>query len=140
MTVSIARLRFPALWWGVGAGGLVLVVVLSLIRHAPQIPGDTNGGLGHVMAYATLMGWFARLMRGGPARLGAAAALCALGIALEFAQEATGYRTFDTADMVADAIGVALGWLASPPRIPDGIARVDREIARLIHRDNRSDP
>jgi hypothetical protein len=40
----------------------------------------------------------------------------ALGIGLEYAQMLTDTRTFQVADMVADGIGVALGWLAAPPR------------------------
>ena len=43
----------------------------------------------------------------------------ALGIALEFVQRWTGYRSFEVADMAADAAGVAVGWLIAPPRIPN---------------------
>ncbi len=45
--------------------------------------------------------------------------MVALGIAMEYAQRATGYRTFEVADMIADAFGVAIGWLAAPPRLPN---------------------
>jgi glycopeptide antibiotics resistance protein len=33
-----------------------------------------------------------------------------MGVALEFAQGATGYRSFEVLDMAANAAGVALGW------------------------------
>jgi hypothetical protein len=33
-----------------------------------------------------------------------------LGIALEFVQRGLGYRSFEIADMVADAVGVAAGY------------------------------
>jgi VanZ family protein len=36
-----------------------------------------------------------------------------MGIAIEFVQGATGYRSFEVMDMVADAIGVLLGWAAA---------------------------
>lgn len=137
---SAPALNFPALWWLVGAGGIALVIALSLVRNAPQIPGDSGGNFGHVLAYATLMGWFARLLPGHKARAAAALALCGLGVALEFAQESTGYRTYDLADMGADALGVALGWLASPPRVPHVIASLDRLLSRLFRRPSRSPP
>ena len=122
----------------VGVFGIALAIALSLVPDAPHIAGDEGGRLGHVIAYATLMAWFGRLLPVGRARLGAAAALCLLGIALEFAQEMTGYRIFDVADMLANASGVCLGWLASPPRAPHGIDRLDRALARRFKRDIRS--
>ena len=45
--------------------------------------------------------------------------LVALGIALEFAQRMTGIRMFEISDMVAGALGVALGWLLASPRTPN---------------------
>jgi ligand-binding sensor domain-containing protein len=55
------------------------------------------------------MGWFTRLLGGRRPRLAIATGLVALGIAIEFAQGATGYRSFDAWDMVADGLGVAVG-------------------------------
>jgi Na+-transporting NADH:ubiquinone oxidoreductase subunit NqrE len=55
--------------------------------------------------------WFAQVWRGVRERLAVALGLCALGIALEYVQRATGYRTFSYSDMVDDAIGVGIGWL-----------------------------
>lgn len=43
-------------------------------------------------------------------RLVYAAGFIAMGVALEYAQRMTGYRNFDVLDMLADAVGVALGW------------------------------
>jgi glycopeptide antibiotics resistance protein len=40
----------------------------------------------------------------------------ALGIGLEFAQLLTDARTFSIADMLADGLGVLLGWIVAPPR------------------------
>ena len=38
------------------------------------------------------------------------AAWIAMGVALEFAQAATGYRSFELSDMAANSLGVLLGW------------------------------
>ena len=49
----------------------------------------------------------------------------AMGIGLEFLQGLTDYRTFEVADMMADAAGVSLGWLAAPPRLPEMLRYVE---------------
>ena len=46
------------------------------------------------------------------------AALIGMGVGLEFLQRLTGFRTFEIGDMTASAIGVCVGWIASPPRLP----------------------
>lgn len=104
-------------WWRVGGALLVLsVMVLSLIRDAPEIPIYWGDKLGHLLAYGALMSWFAQIDRRWQARLCWALAFIAMGIALEFVQGMTTYRSFDAFDMLANAIGVLLGWLVAPPR------------------------
>jgi VanZ family protein len=56
--------------------------------------------------------------------------MVALGIALEYAQRTTGYRSFDIADMVADAAGVAIGWLLAPPRLPNLLSWAEKRRTR----------
>jgi VanZ family protein len=66
------------------------------------------------------MFWFAQLYVRRAVQLRYAIAFVALGIALEFVQAHVG-RDFEVADMVADAIGVAIGWaaaLAVPLKLP----------------------
>ena len=46
-------------------------------------------------------------------RLAYAIGFIAMGVALEFLQGMTGYRTFEVLDMLANAVGVALGWSAA---------------------------
>jgi glycopeptide antibiotics resistance protein len=55
---------------------------------------------------------FCQIYGRGRTRLGYAIGFTAMGISLEFLQRMTGYRHFDPLDMVANTIGVALGWLA----------------------------
>jgi hypothetical protein len=74
--------------------------------------------------------WFAQLAARAPARVAYAALFVALGVGLEFAQRATGYRVFEVADMMADALGVAIGWVAAPPRGPHLLALAERALAR----------
>jgi VanZ family protein len=60
-----------------------------------------------------------------------ALALCIMGGILEILQEMTGYRTFEFADMVADSIGVLLGWILAYTPLSMGLQKLD---AALAHR------
>jgi VanZ family protein len=113
-------------WRAVGFGLVMLVIWLSLTPHPVHIPVANGDKLGHFAAFATLMFWFAQLETGHRARVAYAIGFVALGVALEFAQRLTGYRVFDVADMVANAIGVLLGWVSAPPRGPDVLGFVER--------------
>ena len=62
--------------------------------------------------------WFCVLYRRVRVRAFYAMGFIALGIALEFVQGTTDYRSFEVLDMAADAGGVLLGWaVASSLRI-----------------------
>lgn len=119
------RLRFHTLWLSIGWALVLFVVYLSLTPHLISIPVEQGDKVGHVAAYATLMLWFAQLYSHVKRRLTLAGALLALGIALEFAQLFTDTRTFEIADMLADGVGVAIGWLAAPPRTINFLSRVE---------------
>ena len=95
-----------AFGWGlVGA-----IVWLSLTPRPPQIDVDQGDKLGHLLAYGGLMYWFALLYVATRIRALYAAGFIAMGIAIELVQGWTGYRSFEVADMVADALGVFAGW------------------------------
>jgi glycopeptide antibiotics resistance protein len=84
--------------------------VLSLIPSAPWIEVEQGDKLGHFAAYGLLMFVFCQIYDQPRTRLVYAAGFIAMGVALEFAQGMTDYRTFDVFDMLANATGVVLGW------------------------------
>jgi VanZ family protein len=93
----------------VGALSVALVVFLSLTPD-PLPPAELGGfDVAHAAAYAWLGFWYGQLYRGPHRAVVVALALVALGVALEYAQRWTGYRTFSYADMRDDAIGVLVG-------------------------------
>ncbi len=116
-------------WHAIGVGLILLVIWLSLTPQPIGIPVEHGDKVGHFAAYATLMFWFAQLDARQRTRLGYAIFFVALGVALEFAQRLTDYRLFDVTDMVANAIGVLLGWASAPPRGPDVLRLVERKLA-----------
>jgi VanZ family protein len=122
------RLKFHALWLALGWGWVALVIYLSLTPHPPQINLTSGDKIGHLLAYGGLMLWFAQLYQTFPAKNKIAIGLIGLGIAIEFAQEQTGYRTFEVADMGADAIGVAIGYLLSLTRLTETLRFAERSL------------
>ena len=125
-----SRLRLCRLWHVLGAALIAVVFYLSLTPAPLQIPVVAGDKLGHVAAYATMMAWYAQLHANRGPRLGLACTFVAMGIAIEYLQRATGYRTFEAADMVADAIGVTAGWLLAPPRAPHALRWIETRVGR----------
>jgi VanZ family protein len=98
------------------------IIWLSLTPSPPKIDIDEGDKLGHFAAYGSLMFWFCLLYARHGTRLAYAALWIAMGIALEFAQGETGYRNYEVFDMVANAVGVLIGW-ALAFAVPGGLAR-----------------
>jgi len=119
------RLRFRTVWLTIGWALVLTVVYLSLTPQPVSIPVEQGDKVGHLAAYAVLMVWFAQLYYAAQRWLLLAVALVALRIGLEFAQLLTETRTFEIADMLADGTGVAIGWLAAPPRTINFLIRVE---------------
>jgi VanZ family protein len=117
------RLHRP--WQLIGWMLVVLVVYLSLTPAPIEFPVEDGDRYEHALAYATLMFWFAHLHDGFRARVGLALAFIAMGVGLEFAQGMTGYRSFQVPDMIANAVGVGIGWLAAPPRLPHALRLIE---------------
>lgn len=59
------------------------------------------------------MFWFCLLYTRGAVRFAYGALWIAMGIGLEFAQGQLGYRTYEVFDMVANTLGVLIGWGAA---------------------------
>jgi VanZ family protein len=116
----------PGLWRFAGWALIVLVIYLSLTPEPPTTTVRFGDKLGHVAAYASLMGWWLQIDR-RPERL--ALLFVLMGLALEILQSLGGHRTGDILDMAANTLGVGLGWL-SALLLPDWLARLDRGLAR----------
>lgn len=102
-------MRYTKLWVHCGIGFILLVVYLSLTPDPLDVPSVVEVKVGHFLAYAWLMFWFCQVYRSLPMRLATAAGFVLMGVGLEFAQEATGYRSFRVGDMVDNGLGVAVG-------------------------------
>lgn len=98
-------LSYPALWLTGGALLVVLVIVLSLMS-SPQgvVPPSLQDKSGHLIAYFTLMTWFAGIWR-RPSHWVLLLAFIALGAALEWLQGFLPLRVSDPLDMLANSAG-----------------------------------
>jgi VanZ family protein len=105
----ILRRLFIAIGWAL----VGVILWLSLTPQPPHVDFESSDKVGHFIAYGSVMFWFCQIYRGTRSRIAYAAGFIAMGIAIEFLQRATGYRSFEVMDMVADAIGVLLGWAAA---------------------------
>jgi VanZ family protein len=119
--MMINGLKFFPSWRALGYG-LILLVIYFI---------ENGDKLGHWMAYTTLMVWFAWPYPNLRTRLVYAAGFLVLGIALEFAQGFTEHRTFELSDMVADTVGIALGWIAALLPLPNLLVLTERSLFKV---------
>jgi len=98
---------------------VLAIILLSLApsEALPDISSVFSDKVNHLLAYAALMFWFGQIFRARGSSLLIAAGFIALGIALEFVQDSTGYRTFEYRDMAANGIGVVSGLILSRSRL-----------------------
>jgi glycopeptide antibiotics resistance protein len=97
-----------------------VIVWLSLTPSPPKVDFEASDKVGHVLAYAVLMFWFCQIYLSG-ARLLHGVVFLLMGIGLEVLQGLSGLRSYEVLDMLANALGVASGWLAArvlPPFLP----------------------
>jgi VanZ family protein len=100
---------------GIAAGWAwaAAIVWLSLTPSPPEVDIQHGDKIGHFVAYAWLMFWFAQFYQAQKSRIAHAVIFIALGVGLEYAQGELGYRTYEVFDMYANALGVLLGWAAA---------------------------
>ena len=123
--------RYRALWL---IAGWILVAAVTFLSLAP-IEADLSEGRdkwSHLLAYGSLMFWFGMLYRQRISHFYLAQVFVIMGISLEYLQGMTGYRNFDLADMFANAVGVALGWLLVLTPMRKMIALMDKWLDVVI--------
>src|SRR5712692_9282940 len=129
--------RYRRIWLLLGWGMVAAVVVLSLIPVEVDL-GEGRDKLAHFLAYGSLSFWFGMIFGGRGLQLGIAAAFAAMGVALEFLQGLTDYRSFEVADMVANAVGAGLGWCLVQTQLRNALTWLERWIAAAAGRRNRT--
>lgn len=108
--VSLRRLVLMVIGWLM----VVIVIALSLLPVPASLPDVPQGDkYGHLMAYFSLMFWFAQLYGDRRQRLLFAVFFILLGGVLEWLQSLTGYRQLDIMDFIMNTLGVLCGLIFS---------------------------
>lgn len=99
---------------------LCLLAVLTLALLPPATPMPTTGWdkTNHLLAFSTLWVLGRQAYPARPGRL--IAGLLVYGALIELLQAMTPHRLADWSDLLADALGMALGWLLY--RVARGVA------------------
>ena len=131
-TLRSARvpLQYFRLWQVIGWFLVALIIWGSLTPAPPHLHIADGDKVQHFSAYGIVMMWFAQLYR-RPVHWLLALACVALGVAMEYAQLASGYRDFEYMDMVADAVGTALGWVLAGTSLMEMLPAVDRRLGAV---------
>jgi VanZ family protein len=104
--------RFFRLWRAIGVRMVLVVCVASLAPSLPPPPGIHGDKVEHFIAYGSLTYWWGMLYPQRMQRWLTCLLFILMGIGLEFAQRATGYRVLDVFDMAANTVGALLGRMA----------------------------
>jgi VanZ family protein len=118
-----------SLWTLVGVLLVLAVCVGSLAPAVPTLPGSQSDKFEHIVAYACLAWWWGMLYPRAGERWVACFLFIAMGVALEFAQDATDHRVFDPFDMIANGAGALLGRFIVETPIGGLLAFLDRRRA-----------
>ncbi len=129
--------RYRRIWLLLGWGMVAAIVVLSLIPVELDL-SEGRDKLAHFAAYGILSFWFGMIFGGRGLQLGIAVAFATMGVALEFLQGLTDYRTFEIADMVANAVGAGLGWCLVQTPLGNGLTWLARWFAAAAGKRNRT--
>lgn len=123
-------LRHERIWTLIGLGFVLVVVYLSLTPEPPDASRILDVKAGHFAAYAWLMLWFAQIHATHRTRFAIAIALVAMGVALEYIQGTTTYRTFAYADMIDNTLGVIAGWTLASTRLGGALGAIEMTLSR----------
>ncbi len=125
-------LKFPTLWVSVGLLMLAVVILVSLVPNPPEFARlRGHDKIGHFAAFILVTFWFGQIYTSNCARRTMAGALILVGIGMECVQQLGGYRSFEYADMGANAAGVLCALLLAQTPLHRCLAVVKRSVLRL---------
>jgi len=107
------KLKYFWGWLTIGCLYLAYIIYGSLTPDPVDIQIDDFDKVMHFSAYALLMIWFAWIFYKPLSRYTMVVLFIALGIGLEFAQQAGGVRYFEFSDMIANSLGVLAGYFVT---------------------------
>ena len=80
---------------------------------------------GHLLAYFTLMFWFAMIYHVKKQRIYWAIFFVLLGVTMEFLQSLTPNRYYEFADMIANTTGVIIGFVVAMTGLKHSLVKIE---------------
>ncbi len=126
------RLRHPLLWKLFAWSLLATVVFLTLTPSPPKVSMAflSWDKAQHCLAYMLLMWLFAMAWEGRGLVAWTLFLVC-IGVTLEWLQGIMGIRVMEIWDMLANSIGVGLGWAISRTPFRRTLVWIESRLARL---------
>ena len=131
MSESNPELRYFKLWLAVGYALMTFIIYMSLTSDPIEIDLDYpfQDKFFHALAYFSLMGWFAQMFHVQGQRLAFAIAFILMGAILEYMQSFDPARYYETEDMIANTLGVAIAvFLAKSTVFKNLLVKFERRI------------
>ncbi len=124
---AVPDLKLRFLWLAIGYALVMLVVFLSLTSDPVHLDVEfpNQDKVFHGLAYFSLMAWFAQIYHDRFQRNMIALVFIFMGVALEYIQGLDPNRYFEYADMLANAVGVALGFVVALSGAKNILVRVE---------------
>lgn len=121
------------LWQAIGWGLVAATIYLSLTPVPPEVDLGFawEDKLFHLLTYGVMMSWFVQLYETPRWRGGFAVGFIILGALLEWGQGLGGVRHPEAADVVANGLGVALGWMAGRTPLGSFLPVLERRLPGL---------
>lgn len=136
MKSATRQFNCPSVWWALG-WLLIAAVIIASLAHLPAPQLTLPQGFDkyeHIAAYGVLSGYFGQLLHGPRWHALVLGALFLLGALLELLQGMTAYRSMEGLDLLANSIGLMLGWLACRTPLSEIVHALDRRWASLSRR------
>jgi VanZ family protein len=122
----VHKFKYAKLWLTLGWLLVALIVFLSLYPKPPQpLEFEQSDKLSHIIAYMTLMLWFANIYPRRSLQFQFSIGFFVMGVCLELLQGMTAYRTFAYGDMLANGIGILLALYLARTRFSTYLLRLD---------------
>ncbi len=119
----MVELRWRGFWWGLGIALLAAIATLSLVSlQGPAIEVPNIDKLNHALAYIVLACYFGQLTT-LPRAFGM---LLGYGIGIEALQAQTPHRHAEIADLLANGIGMLLGWFLLRTQLGGSLRAIER--------------
>ena len=131
--MSNPHMHYRLLWLLIGYAFIIFIFYGSLSSNPIEMDVQFFDKISHALSYFVLMGWFAQLYHQVKVKAVLAVMFIAMGISIEYLQQAGGVRYFEINDMLANTLGVVIAFVLSFTAFRDVLFKIDNVLAGYRH-------